>query len=579
MSLHALADPEAITGLAALRHRADIDRRLFDMESLLTAVQALHNELDLDALSELFVAMVAERLQVRDVALLLHDEWNARLRVTRIGDLPREAHDVSLPATDGILWRLILTGAPFSVIDLSGKPRFPETFERERLDLLRGRVWLPLVMPGKVIGVLSLGASTRPPLPTDLHFLTHLASQAAVAINTARLYQTMTTARRDLDRSLYKLSLLFDVTRALGAASDLTRLLRMILERAISSVSAERGSLMLLDESTEELVVRVVHGLPDAEAERRINNGEIECTRFKRGEGVAGTVLETGIPQRIDDPDASEDFTHRERSPRVKALLCVPLMVDDEAIGVINISNRRRGGAFGDEDLEMLEALASQAAVAIARTRLYEIAITDGLSGLYVRRFAVHRLGEEVRRARRYAQPLTAIMCDVDHFKVVNDTWGHPAGDEVIRRVASLIQQELRADIDIAGRYGGEEFLLVLPHTGVHEGAVCAERIRRVIDEARIAVDGGELHKTMSFGVAELGPDDGADDLIKRADAALYASKRGGRNRVSVARCNEADCEVCEPRRRDLSADAANDAPEPPSLLDDVPDQAEAMIG
>lgn len=559
MSLQALVDPEAAPASASLVHQAQLDRRIFDMEALLTAVQALHDELDLDSLTELFVAMIAERLQVRELALLLHNEQLGRLVVTRIGDLPPEAQDVSLPADDGILWRLILAGEPFSVVDLDGQPRFPETFLTERLEVLRGRVWIPLVMPGKVIGVLSVGASNRAAAATDLHFLTHLASQAAVAINTARLYEAMTAARRHLDRSLYKLSMLFDVTRALGAASDLTRLLKMILERAITSVSAERGSLMLLDEETDELAVRVIFGLPDPEVERKINEGEIECTRFKRGEGIAGTVLATGQPQRVDDPDSAKGFSQRASAQAVRALLCVPLMADDEAIGVINITNRKGGGTFGDEDLEILEALAAQAAVAITRTRLYEIAITDGLSGLYIRRFVMHKLGDEVRRARRYAQQLTVVMCDIDHFKQVNDTWGHQAGDEVIRRVADILQTELRVDIDIAGRYGGEEFLLILPHTGALDGAVCAERIRSVIDETRIPVDGAVLHKTMSFGVAELGEGEGADDLVRRADEALYASKHGGRNRVTVAPSDDSAART--PKAEPPEAPPANEAP------------------
>jgi hypothetical protein len=121
-----------------------------------------------------------------------------------------------------------------------------------------------------------------------MEFLAALAGQAAVAFHTALLHEINTVARRELDRSLHKLSMLFDVTRALGAVSDLTRLVRLILERAIAAVEAEKGSLMLRDDATDELVVRVVSGLPDPETERRINEGEIQCTRLRRGEGVAG---------------------------------------------------------------------------------------------------------------------------------------------------------------------------------------------------------------------------------------------------------------------------------------------------
>ena len=538
MSLSDLADalvPSDSTEHVALS--AELDRRIFDMNALLKAVEALHNELDLDALCTLLVAMTRERLQVREVALLVHDETQGKLIVAVAEGLLPDVLDVELPAEDGILWRLLLAGEPFSVLDLQGRPRFPETFQRCSLDRLHGRVWLPLAMPNKVVGLLSLGSSPRPPSQEDLHFLRHLAAQAAVAINTARLYQSIEVARRELDRSLHKLSMLFDVTRALSAVQDLTRLLRMILERAIAAIDAEKGSLMLLEEATDELVVRVVHGLPDKRIEQKINDGELRCGRFLRGEGIAGRVLQTGEPMRVDDVENDESFTKREESHNVRSILCVPLKVDEETLGVINITNRRTGGRFGQEDLEILGALANQAAVAIARTRLYEAAITDELTGLFVRRFAMHRLGEELRRYRRYDQDLSVIMCDIDHFKEVNDTYGHQAGDAVIQSVSELIRQELRTDADVAGRYGGEEFLLVLPHTEGDVAGFCAERIRSVLESQVIDIgEGRTLSKTMSFGVAQLAPEDTVESVLRRADEALYASKEGGRNRVTVAK-------------------------------------------
>jgi diguanylate cyclase (GGDEF)-like protein len=537
LPLHALAEVLGPANHAELESRsADLDRRIFDMEALLKAVEALHNELNLEALCTLLVAMACERLQVTEVALLLHDEEGRRMIVATQEGLDEEAWDVTLPAVDGILWRLLLAGDPFSILDLRGEPRFADAFLRNDIARLRGRVWLPLVMPDKVVGVLSLGSSRRAPTDADLHFLRHFASQAAVAINTARLYQSIDVARRQLDRSLHKLSMLFDVTRALGAVQDLTRLLRMILERAIAAVEAEKGSLMLVDEATDELVVRVVFGLPDRDVEQRINDGELQCTRFKRGEGIAGRVLDSGEPLRVDDVDKNDGFARREDSHNVHSLLCVPLKVDDETIGVINITNRKSGGVFGREDLEILGALANQAAVAIARTRLYEAAITDGLTGLFVRRFAMHRLGEEVRRSRRYGNELSVLMCDIDHFKEVNDTFGHQAGDEVIRAVATTIQSALRIDVDVAGRYGGEEFLILLPYTDGEAAAVCAERIRAALECLSIPVGGGRaISKTLSVGVARLCPDETAESVVHRADSALYASKREGRNRVTIA--------------------------------------------
>tara|TARA_Y100001968_G_scaffold203684_1_gene187019 strand:+ start:15035 stop:16816 length:1782 start_codon:yes stop_codon:yes gene_type:complete len=515
-----------------------LDRQIFDLSALLKAGEALHNELQVDALCRLLVAMVGERTQIEQMAVLLHDLDEGVVKVAYSEGLPAEVEQLSFPDADGILWRLLVAGDPFSVVDIRGEPRFPRIFGANQLERLRSQTWLPLVMPGEVIGVLSLGldAAGRPVTDEQLPFLSSLASQAGVAINTARLYQRIAVARARLDRSLHQLSLLFDVTRALGAVSDLTGLLRLILERAIAAVGAEKGSLMLLDDREEELVVRVVFGLPDKAVERRINDGELECRRFRRGEGVAGWVLETGKALRVDNTDSEANFTDAENS-HVQSILCVPLTVDDETIGVINITNRLEEGNFGAEDEEILGALADQAAVAIARARLYEAAITDGLTGLYVRRFAMHRLREELRRARRYGNELTVVMCDIDHFKQVNDNYGHPAGDAVLIKVAEIISGQLRTEVDVAGRFGGEEFLLVLPETRLSSGVVAAERLRSVIEATEIELsDGRAVSVTMSFGLAQFDVKSGeqADAVIARADAALYESKESGRNRITA---------------------------------------------
>lgn len=170
------------------------------------------------------------------------------------------------------------------------------------------------------------------------------------------------------------------------------------------------------------------------------------------------------------------------------------------------------------------------------RAAIRELAIRDGLTGLFNRRELLERMREELLRSRRYAHPCAFLLLDIDRFKAVNDTWGHPAGDEVLRAVAARIRDLVRPT-DKAARYGGEEFAVLLPETGAEAALAIAERLRAGVAACAIAVAPGQtLTLTASVGVAAF-PEhaDAALALIEVADRALYAAKQGGRNRVVAA--------------------------------------------
>jgi diguanylate cyclase (GGDEF)-like protein len=181
------------------------------------------------------------------------------------------------------------------------------------------------------------------------------------------------------------------------------------------------------------------------------------------------------------------------------------------------------------------ELSAANAELAKVNARLERMANTDPLTGLANRRRFMERLAEEVERSDRYGRPLSLLCLDLDDFKKVNDTWGHPFGDEVLRR-AGLILQDLGRDTDLPARVGGEEFAVLLPETEVRGAVSLAERIRRRVKEERLVADGGiAFGVTVSVGVASLGARvrDG-DDLLQAGDRALYRAKEGGRDRVSL---------------------------------------------
>jgi diguanylate cyclase (GGDEF)-like protein len=196
--------------------------------------------------------------------------------------------------------------------------------------------------------------------------------------------------------------------------------------------------------------------------------------------------------------------------------------------------------AYSSEDQYLLEMLAATAAIAIENSRLLKeiqwLAITDPLTGLYNRRGLFQLAEREVERYRRFGRPFCVYMIDIDRFKQINDTHGHAAGDQVLVGLANRLKQRIR-DIDIIGRYGGEEILVVLPETQLAQGLLAAERARNHIQQVPIHTDRGEIPVTISVGVAEI---DGkiADlaALVDRADSAMYAAKQAGRNRVTAYR-------------------------------------------
>jgi diguanylate cyclase (GGDEF)-like protein len=162
---------------------------------------------------------------------------------------------------------------------------------------------------------------------------------------------------------------------------------------------------------------------------------------------------------------------------------------------------------------------------------IYRMTIVDGLTGVHNKRFLMESLEREIPRARRHDRPLSLVMFDIDHFKSINDTFGHLAGDYVLKELAGVVKSRLRPD-DILGRYGGEEFAVILPETGVEGGRAIAEELRKLVQEHRFEFEGEQMAVTVSLGVAQL--PDGSDVLnfIKIADERLYEAKRGGRNRV-----------------------------------------------
>lgn len=339
----------------------------------------------------------------------------------------------------------------------------------------------------------------------------------------------------DLNKTLHNLSILYNISQAVNFIDDLKRLISVILDKALDTINAEKGSLMLYDPSDNTLQVKVVFGLKDKKYEDDINNGIIECKKFQPNTGIAGKVFaeKRSIITNLGGRDPR--FNQYNSENNVSSLICVPLIAKGECIGIINITNKKNGKLFNKKDLEFVEALANQAAIAVDNAQLYELATKDGLTKLYIHRHFYFLLESEIKRVERYHHVLSLLMLDIDDFKQVNDTYGHLVGDMVLKEIASTIQRTIR-HVDIPARYGGEEFTIILPETAALNAVIIAERLRKRISEIQVKIDNNTvISPTVSIGISEY-PNASTDikELIDYADKAMYASKDCGKNCIHL---------------------------------------------
>ncbi len=472
------------------------------------------------------VAEVALRSHTCAVFLLSPDDRELRLRECRSSSdaVSREP----LPAGEGALGGAVRRRSP---VRLHGEVRSVSYYA----DATRPRALLAVPLVDRrgdhVRGVVV--ADRLEPAPftdEDERLLRTLSGEILRAVEAERLMMDMKRTRDEKER-------FYEAIERLNRTTKPIEVFDATIEVTRGMVAVDFAAVTLVEDREGKAIHRVARVLG---AEDGRPGAVLEGLEFKDDTGLVASAVRLGscLPAKEIDVAKVPVFDSATRLRGLASLKVIPLRTAQEVLGAV-VLGARRPGAYGPEAVRQLEVVAMQAAESIYRARLFEqterLATTDGLTGLLNHRTFQGRLDDHLAHAQRYGKKLSLLLGDIDHFKSVNDTYGHPAGDLVLKAVARTLAKEARAT-DLVARYGGEEFAVVMPETDAAGALVIAERIRERVGKLVLDTDQGQLRVTMSLGVATF-PEDATKKgaLVERADACLYHAKRSGRNRTVAA--------------------------------------------
>ena len=478
---------------------------------LYDASQAVLSTYDPDEVLQRILSIARDYFQLQNVAiLLLNSETNKLHLKTEIG-WSQNLEQVEIPVGQGLTGTAAALKRPICVGDVGRDSRYVACENGTRSQLA-----IPLMIGDELIGVLDCQSEHLDHFDSEkVDLLTIFSTHASMAIRNARLHELER-------RRASQLQAINAIAQQTTAVLDVKELLTKVCSLIQKSFDVAHVSVLLRDQ--DELIVRAHFG----ELTPRIP----EHGRLPAAEGLWGKTLEQNRTLLENDNANPKDRLFEES----RSTMSIPLVSFGQTLGVL-VLDGRTAGAFNRADIQSLESVADICATAIQNANYVEkvkqLAYLDGLTGIFNRRYFELRIIEEMERARRFEAGMAIIMVDIDHFKDLNDEFGHLLGDEVLRQVSSLFNSQLRK-IDVVCRYGGEEFSILLSQTSRDRALSVADKLRRTVQLWQFP--GVPRSVTISGGVA-IFPDHGnsRDELVNAADSALYLAKKEGRNRVRLA--------------------------------------------
>jgi diguanylate cyclase (GGDEF)-like protein len=498
----------ALSPESRVRTRAEEQEKL-SQGSIQTIHQQLYYNLDL----------LRSALGLQTCALLWLDESGDRLKVKELCTDSTHVVEGAISAGGGVLGAILKELRPF-VLE---SPRLSLLPYYEGPAEVGAFVGVPVVEGRTARGILvgdRVGTDKFEPQAVTL--MASAADQVVRVVQSERVFQAVERSKHEHER-FYR------------ASAELNRALTLdeVYDAAISGARGvcdfDFAAIATYDARRSEHTIRRVVG---EAADRLLGSSHRDPSSIASMVAKNKLALPAGGDWRERDVPV---FSHPMRIKDYESLLVLPLLVKDEVIGTFTVA-ALRAGAFPSDRREMLGVIANQVAISMQNGRMYEAleeqATTDGLTGLVNHRTFQERFTGMLGRAERREMSVSLLLTDIDHFKKINDSYGHPTGDEVLRRVAAILKASARK-IDIVARYGGEEFAIVLEDTNREGARLLAERIRQEVEQQSFPSAKGTFNATLSIGVSVY-PDDAREkaDIIARADQSLYAAKHGGRNRT-----------------------------------------------
>ncbi|HET9990822.1 MAG TPA: sensor domain-containing diguanylate cyclase, partial [Kofleriaceae bacterium] len=471
------------------------------------------------------LSTIKRSLGATTVALLWVDDASDRVKLKEIVSDADDITEQPKLATAGVLGAVLRDRTPLLVG--ATKPNQIPYYDSARAGV--ALVAVPIMEGPHLRGILAADRDTAF-AEADRDLMTDAGGQVLRVVQSEQVF-------RAVERAKYEHERFFTATAMLGRALTPEQVMETAFDACAAIVEYDAAAIALYDKDRARHRVAAVRLGPGGAG--LVDPKQLAELEFKDNAGLASMVVKNRhyLPAAGELRELSAPIYTRKvkLDDDAKSLLVLPLLSADEAIGTLTLVARAEK-RFNKDVREMLAVIANQVAVSLQNGFLYKkmetMATTDGLTGLTNHRSFQQRFEDLLQRAQRHGHKVALLLCDVDFFKKVNDGYGHPVGDEVLRRVAKVLQ-EVPRKIDIPCRYGGEEFAVLLDNVDVIQAKAVADRIRIEISKVVVETDKGPLSVTESVGVAAF-PEDGHDraTLIERADLALYHAKHTGRNRV-----------------------------------------------